>query len=106
MRETLSSKKSVTFVKENDDVNMSTPLKKTDLENSRFGQSLEKTAERSPSAFSSSYKSPIKQDIEDETIRCLKDQINFDKELEHAKCTLAMRPDFNLFDAFKIFDVR
>ena len=27
-----------------------------------------------------------------------------EKEIENAKINLAMRPDFNLFDAFKIFD--
>ena len=70
MREASPAKKNVTFIQEE----MSTPVKKTDLNNSRAEQSLEKTAEKSTSSpFSSPYKSPVTQDIEDETVRCLRD---------------------------------
>lgn len=107
LRDSSAFKKSVTFVPE-ENVNVSTPVKKTNFEVSRFGHSLEKTAEKSftESPMRSTYKSPITQDIEEQTVRCLRDQITYEKDLETAKCTLAMRPDFNLFDAFKIFDVR
>lgn len=43
-------------------------------------------------------------EIEDDTVRCLKDELSLEKEIENAKISLAQRSDFNLFDAFRIFD--
>lgn len=37
-------------------------------------------------------------------MRALRDYINLEKELEDAKSNLALKPDFNLYDAFRIFD--
>jgi hypothetical protein len=36
----------------------------------------------------------------------LKDNIFLERELESAKIEAALKPDFNLLDAFKIFDTR
>ncbi len=33
------------------------------------------------------------------------DQIFLEKELEHAKCELALKPDFTTIDAFRLFDI-
>jgi Ca2+-binding EF-hand superfamily protein len=41
---------------------------------------------------------------EEQLVKSLKDQISFDRDLEEAKRRLALRSDFNLLDAFKIFD--
>lgn len=41
---------------------------------------------------------------EDELINSLRDFINLERELESNKTSLAMKSDFNLTDAFKIFD--
>jgi len=41
---------------------------------------------------------------EDELVRALREQISFERELENAKTALIHKPDFNLFDAFRIFD--
>lgn len=42
---------------------------------------------------------------EDELVRALREQISLEKELENAKISLAQRADFNLYDAFRIFDI-
>lgn len=39
-----------------------------------------------------------------EFARVLKDNIFLERELESAKIEVALKPDFNLLDAFKIFD--
>lgn len=44
--------------------------------------------------------------IEEETIRTLRDLARQEKELELAKQNVALKHDFNLYDAFKILDVR
>lgn len=41
---------------------------------------------------------------EDALVNGLRDFIALEKELEASKITLTQRPDFNLHDAFKIFD--
>lgn len=41
---------------------------------------------------------------EDEMVKGLKDQITLEKDLENARIDLALKPDFNLMDAFKLFD--
>jgi hypothetical protein len=47
----------------------------------------------------------LRLEDEDELVRSLREQIQIEKELENAKISLATRPDFNLYDAFRIFDV-
>ena len=42
---------------------------------------------------------------EDEIARALKDFISIDKDIEGVKCLLALKSDFNLEDAYKIFDI-
>ena len=37
-------------------------------------------------------------------IKTLKEQINIDREIENIRKKLALRPDFNLLDAFRIID--
>ena len=69
---------------------------------SRFGDSGVKTAEKSLGG--SPYKSVVTQNIEDETVRALKEYIDLENRLETAKSNLSFRYDFNLFDAFRIFD--
>eukprot|EP00347_Sterkiella_histriomuscorum_P016452 403353122 len=57
------------------------------------------------------FKMPIKQSRfmmpyeEDEIARAFKELIVIDKDLESQKCLLALKSDFNLEDAYKIFDV-
>jgi len=41
-----------------------------------------------------------------EFAKVLKDNIFLERELEGAKIEIALKPDFNLLDAFKIFDIR
>lgn len=65
-----------------------------------YGNSNNRTAEKS-----SGYKSPIKAEIEDDTANALREHVLLERELEDAKINLAIKPDFNLFDAFKIFDL-
>ena len=72
------------------------------MEDSRLGDSGAKTAEKSASG--SPYKSVATLNIEDETVRALKEYINLEGKLENAKINLALRYDFNLFDAFRVFD--
>jgi Ca2+-binding EF-hand superfamily protein len=83
---------------------MRTPVKGEKPSDASAGNSNYNTAEKS--MRSSAYKSPIKQEIEDETVRTLKEHLNLEKEVESAKVNLAMKPDFNLFDAFKVFDTQ
>lgn len=42
---------------------------------------------------------------EDELIHSLKEQCNLEQEIEAAKINLGNRPDFNIVDAFSVFDV-
>ena len=42
---------------------------------------------------------------EDELILALREQVNLENEVEKAKINLAKMTDFNLFDAFHIFDI-
>lgn len=44
-------------------------------------------------------------DEEDELVRAFREHISLERELENAKTSLVQKPDFNLFDAFRIFDV-
>jgi Ca2+-binding EF-hand superfamily protein len=47
----------------------------------------------------------LRLEDEDELVRSLREQISLEKEIENAKISLVQRPDFNLFDAFRIFDI-
>jgi Ca2+-binding EF-hand superfamily protein len=58
---------------------------------------------RSPSRFEVG--SPMKGNEEDHLARALTEQVDHDKELEQAKNKLALQEDFNLFDAFRCFDL-
>lgn len=42
---------------------------------------------------------------EDELVRAFREQISLERELEQAKVGLIQKPDFNIFDAFRIFDI-
>merc|ERR1712038_285531 len=42
---------------------------------------------------------------EDELVNGLRELIRVENEIEREKVSLALKPDFNLTDAFKIFDV-
>lgn len=57
-------------------------------------------------SFSSIKKSPLKAREEEEFIEILKTIIDNEKFLRSLKDELALRPDFNLFDAFRYFDAQ
>ena len=42
---------------------------------------------------------------EDDLVTALKGQLNQERDIDQAKIDLTNRPDFNLFDAFRIFDI-
>ena len=46
----------------------------------------------------------MKGNEEEHLVRALKQQVNIDREIEEIKKQLAVRLDFNLLDAFRIFD--
>ncbi len=48
--------------------------------------------------------SPMRGYEENEFAESMKEIISLERELENCKQTLSMRHDFNLYDAFKIFD--
>ena len=48
---------------------------------------------------------PLRLDDEDELVRALREHINLERELENAKINLVRTSDFNVFDAFRIFDM-
>lgn len=47
----------------------------------------------------------MRLDDEDELVRALREYMNLERELENAKISLTQTPDFNIFDAFRIFDM-
>jgi Ca2+-binding EF-hand superfamily protein len=49
--------------------------------------------------------SPLKEFEEEQLAKALRENIELDKELEQAKNKLALQEDFNLFDAFRFFDL-
>lgn len=61
-------------------------------------------ASASPSRLSPSRKPILRLHDEDELIHSLKELCNLEQELETGKINLAHKSDFNLFDAFNIFD--
>jgi hypothetical protein len=48
--------------------------------------------------------SPMKGKEEEKLINAIKDLINIEMEIEKNKQTLSLKSDFNLFDAFRLFD--
>jgi len=57
-----------------------------------------------PARLSPSRKPVLPLYQEDELIHALKEQCNLEQEIETAKINLAHKPDFNLVDAFQVFD--
>jgi len=55
--------------------------------------------------MSASKKSPLKPKDEQEFVRVLKEIIEYNRTLESIKNDLALRKDFNLFNAFNVFDI-
>jgi len=49
--------------------------------------------------------SPMKGNEEEQLAKGLREQIENDQELENARNKLALQDDFNLFDAFRLFDL-
>jgi hypothetical protein len=47
----------------------------------------------------------LRLEEEDELVRAMREQISLEKQLEDAKISLVQRPDFNLYDAFRVFDI-
>ena len=43
---------------------------------------------------------------EEHLVRALKQQINMEREIEDTKKQLALKVDFNLLDAFRVFDLK
>ena len=41
-----------------------------------------------------------------EFVKCLRNQIQLETKLEAGKQDLALKPDFNLIDAFRLFDIQ
>lgn len=58
----------------------------------------------SPVRASPSRKPLLRLHDEDELVHSLKELVNLEQELESAKINLALKSDFNLIDAFDIFD--
>ena len=58
----------------------------------------------SPARLSPSRKPVLPLYQEDELIHSLKEVCNLEQEIETAKINLAHKPDFNLVDAFQVFD--
>lgn len=79
----------------------SSPLKKPMTEFKSFSSynSLESSSYSRFSMSSSSFE-------EKELVNCFKEEIKIAREVEKKKNELALKPDFNLFDAYKMFDFR
>jgi Ca2+-binding EF-hand superfamily protein len=71
----------------------------------RYSSPVRPAASISPSRLSPSRKPILRIYDEDELVHGLKDLCNQEQELETAKIALAQKHDFNLRDAFDIFDV-
>lgn len=65
-----------------------------------------KTSTMSPGRYTSpSRRTALPLSEEDELVRTLREHIQLEKELDNAKTSLVSKHDFNLFDAFRIFDM-
>ena len=74
------------------------------------GRSMAATASPARASYSPARASPSRKPIlrmpaEDELVHVLKEQCNLEAEIETNKINLAQRTDFNLYDAFNVFDV-
>ena len=49
--------------------------------------------------------SPMKGNEEEQLAKALREQVEIDQELEQVRNKLALQDDFNLFDAFRLFDL-
>ena len=47
----------------------------------------------------------LRLEDEDELVRAMREQISHERELDTVKIALIQKSDFNLFDAFRIFDI-
>ena len=65
----------------------------------------DRSATKPKDSLSSKKKSPLKGSEEEELVRALREIINHSKQLENTKNELALRSEFNHFDAFRVFDV-
>lgn len=65
-----------------------------------------KRLEESSPTYSSKKKSPLRMYEEEELSKAFKDLINASRLLEATKNDLALRFDFNLYDAFRYFDFK
>ena len=80
--------------------NYSTPKK--ELRAEHHGSAMKTTASYNDSP--PPYVSPVKLEEDRELVYTLKAKAGLEESLENAKVRLAQCPDFNLYDAFKIFD--
>ena len=91
----------------NKNVTFSTPDRNNDFTESAFRESrfspLKSTFLKESSPLRRQL--VLRLEDEDELIRAMRESISYERELETAKTSLVMKPDFNLFDAFRIFDV-
>ena len=71
----------------------------------RMSSPMRPAASVSPSRMSPSRKPILRVYDEDELIHGLKDICNAEQDLENSKIALAQKHDFNIRDAFEIFDV-
>ena len=82
----------------------SSPVRSYSTQKSRAAYSSPVRASVSPSRLSPSRKPILRLNDEDELVHALKELCNLEQELETAKVNLAHKSDFNLYDAFNIFD--
>lgn len=85
----------------------SSPKRDTNFQEKEYYKTPERSTMKSTGRdlLSSRKKSPMKGYEEEELVRALKEIINNTKLLENTKNELALRSDFNLFDAFRWFDL-
>jgi Ca2+-binding EF-hand superfamily protein len=81
---------------------------KTPTRSNRFNQSgaLELSAKSRSRERAQARGSPLREADELQLVSVLKEAIDNDKEIERAKSDLALRSDFSLIDAFRLFDVQ
>jgi len=65
-----------------------------------------KSPGKSFASYSAEKQSPLREEDEDELMQTLKTQIKSERELESIKQSLALQSDFNLLDAFRLFDTK
>ena len=83
----------------------SSPQRSFSAQRTRVAYSSPVRASCSPSRMSPSRKPVLRLTDEDELVHALKEVCNLEQELETSKINLANKSDFNMFDAYNIFDV-